>query len=162
MEGNYHLSVNQNIAGPFLVWELRLGGQGFLSKEASKNWVARYVEYNFLTKIKSQRTSTDLLTLKVHKHEIIWNFFLTQIKSLYSLGKFSNKISLLFLRFSPEFRSSNIFAVTEHTRNQIFLERYPNIFFFKMFTWVLLDGFLNGFSKFGFFMVEICILMWDF
>ncbi len=89
-------------------------------------------------------------------------FFFTKIKSLYSLGKFSKKISLLFLRFSPEFRSSNIFAVTEHTRNQIFLERYPKNFFFKMFTWVLFDGFLNCFSKFGFFIVEICILMWDF
>jgi hypothetical protein len=100
--------------------------------------------------------------LKVHKHEIILNFVLTKIKSLYSLGKFSKKISLIFIPFSPEFQRSNIFAVTEHTRNQIFLERYPKNFFFKMFTWVLLDGFLNGFSKFGFFIVEIYILMWDF
>ncbi len=29
-------------------------------------------------------------------------------------------------------------------------------------TWVLLHGFLNGSSKFGFFIVEICILIWDF
>ncbi len=105
---------------------------------------------------------SNVTCLKVHKHEIILNFFLTKIKSLYYLGKFSKNISLLFLRFSPEFRSSNIFAVNEHTRNQIFLESYPKIFFFKMFTWVLLDGLLNGFSKFGFFIVEICILMWDF
>ncbi len=35
-------------------------------------------------------------------------------------------------------------------------------FFFKMFTWALLDWFLNGVSKFGFFIVEICILIWDF
>jgi hypothetical protein len=27
---------------------------------------------------------------------------------------------------------------------------------------VLLDGFLDGFSKFWFFKVEICILIWDF
>jgi hypothetical protein len=56
------------------------------------------------------------------------------------------------------------FAVTEHTgtRNQIFLERYPKICFSKMVTWVLLDVFLNGFSKFGFFTVEICIKIWDF
>jgi hypothetical protein len=33
--------------------------------------------------------------------------------------------SKCFHQFSPEFRSSNIFAVAEHTRNQIFLERYP-------------------------------------
>ncbi len=71
------------------------------------------------------------------------------------------KISLLFLRFLPEFRSSNIFAVTEHTRNQIFLERYPKFFFF-MLTWVLLDGFLNGFSNSAFIIVKICILIWDF
>ncbi len=58
---------------------------------------------------------------------------------------------LLFLRFSPEFRSSNIFAVTEHTRNPIFMERYPKNFFSKKFTVVLLDGFLNGFSNFRFF-----------
>ncbi len=31
-----------------------------------------------------------------------------------------------------------------------------------MFTWVLLDGFLNGFSKSLFFIVEICILIRDF
>ncbi len=53
--------------------------------------------------------------------------------------KFSKKISLLFLRFSPEFRCSNISAVTEHTRNQIFFERYTKIFFPKIFTLVLLD-----------------------
>jgi hypothetical protein len=52
--------------------------------------------------------------LKVHKHVIIFDFFFTLIKSLYALGKFSKNFSLLFLRFSPEFRSSNIFAVTEH------------------------------------------------
>ncbi len=85
----------------------------------------------------SKNRSHCYVPLKVHKHEIILNFFLTKIKSLYSPGKFSKKISLLFLRFSPEFRSSNIFAVTEHTRNQIFLKRYPKKFFFKMFTWVL-------------------------
>ncbi len=73
------------------------------------------------------------------------------------------KNSLLFLRFSPEFRSSNIFSVTqtEHAQNQFFMERYKKMLS-KMLTWVLLDGFLNGFSKFGFFIVEIGILIWDF
>ncbi len=32
----------------------------------------------------------------------------------------------------------------------------------KIFTMVLLDGFLDGFSKFWFFIVEICILIRDF
>jgi hypothetical protein len=35
-------------------------------------------------------------------------------------------------------------------------------FFFKIFTLVLLDRFLDGFSKFGFFIGEICILIMDF
>ncbi len=103
-----------------------------------------------------------LSSLKVHKHEIFLNFFLTYIKSLYALVKFSKKNLLSFLRFSPEFRSSNIYAVTEHTRNQIFLERYPKNFLFKIFTMVLLDGFLDGFSQFWFLIVEICILIRDF
>ncbi len=45
--------------------------------------------------------------------------------------KSKSKMSLSFLRFSPEFRSSNIYAVPEHTRNQIFFERYPKIFFLQ-------------------------------
>ncbi len=35
-------------------------------------------------------------------------------------------------------------------------------FFFKIFTLVLLDRFLDGFSKFVFFIGEICILIRDF
>ncbi len=35
-------------------------------------------------------------------------------------------------------------------------------FFSKKFTLVLLDGLLNGFSKFWFFAVKICIFIWDF
>jgi hypothetical protein len=44
------------------------------------------------------------------------------------LVNFRKKCRFLSFNFSPEFRSSNIFAVTEHTRNQIFLERYPKKF----------------------------------
>ncbi len=40
-----------------------------------------------------------------------------------------------------------------------FFERYPKNFFIKIFTLVLLDRFLDGFSKFGFFIGEICILI---
>jgi hypothetical protein len=50
-----------------------------------------------------------------------------------TLVNFRKKISLSFLRFSPEFRSSNICAVAEHTRNQIFFERYPKIFFQNLY-----------------------------
>jgi len=86
-------------------------------------------------------------------------FFLTWIRSLYALRKFTEKISLLFLRSSPEFRCSNISTVTEHTRTKFF-ERYPKIFI-KIFTLVLLDGCQDGFSKFWIFVGEICILIRD-
>ncbi len=82
---------------------------------------------------------------------------------LYVLGKLWEKISLLFLRFSPKFRSSNIFAVTKHyKKNKFFLDKDLKFFFFLKFTLVLLDVFLNDFSKFRFFIVEICIFIWDF
>jgi hypothetical protein len=49
----------------------------------------------------------------------------------YALPKFWKKISLLFLQFSPEFRRSNISAVTEHTWNQTFFMNYPKFFFLQ-------------------------------
>ncbi len=58
--------------------------------------------------------------------------FFVSIKSLYALWKCLKKISLLFLQFSPEFLCSNISAVTEHTRNQIFFERYPKYVFLNL------------------------------
>jgi hypothetical protein len=69
--------------------------------------------------------------LKVHKHEIILIFFLPKSNPYMPFVNFCKKILLLFLRFSPEFRCSNISAVTKHTRNQIFFERYPKIFFLQ-------------------------------
>ncbi len=56
------------------------------------------------------------------------------------------------LVFSKNFAIPSIFALTEHTWNQ----------FFKMFTWVLLVDFLDGFSKFWLFIVKICISILDF
>jgi hypothetical protein len=50
--------------------------------------------------------------------------------------------------------------VTEHTRNQIFLRNIQKIFF-KIFTLVLSDRFLDGFSKFWFFIGEIFILIFE-
>ncbi len=100
--------------------------------------------------------------LKVHKHEIILIFLWTKIKSLYCLGKFSKKNLLLFLRFSPDFEVRTFSRWLSIRGTKFFWRDIQKIFFFKMFTWVLLDAFLNGFSKFEFFKVEICILMWDF
>jgi hypothetical protein len=81
-----------------------------------------------------------------------FDFFLP----LHALYKFLKKISLLFLRFSPEFRCSNISSVTEHMRNQIFSWAIQNFFSKSL---VLLDGFLDGFWKFRLFIVKICILI---
>ncbi len=52
--------------------------------------------------------------------------------------------------------------MTELTRNQIFLWAIQKYFFFKIFTLVLLDGFIDGFWKFRLFIVKICILIWYF
>jgi len=67
------------------------------------------------------------------------------------LVNFRKNISLLFFWFLPEFRSSNSFAVTEHTRNQLFGEISKKKNFFKMFTWLLSDRFLNVFQNVGFY-----------
>jgi hypothetical protein len=76
--------------------------------------------------------------LKVHKHEIFLNFFFTYIKSLYARGKFSKNISLSFLRFSPEFRSSNIYAVAAqwaYAEPNFFWEISQKVFFPKSSQW---------------------------
>ncbi len=62
----------------------------------------------------------------------------------------------------PEFWCSNISAVTEHTRNQIFFCELSKFFFLQMFNLVLSEGFLDDFSKFWLFIFEICILIWYF
>ncbi len=79
---------------------------------------------------------------------------------------------MLFVNFRKNFASfPSIFArisMFEHFRGDWaytepnFFERYPKIFFLKFFTLVLLDRFLDGFSKFRFFIGEICILIRDF
>jgi hypothetical protein len=72
--------------------------------------------------------------LKIHKHEIILIFFYLNQNIICPWSVFGKK-SLLFLRFSPEFRCSNIFAVTEHTWNQIFLASYQKMFVSKCLLW---------------------------
>ncbi len=99
--------------------------------------------------------SAALTAVKVHKHEIIKNFFYLNPNLIWHWLIFENFL-ILFLRFLLEY-----FQVTEHTRNQIFLPS-NQIFFFKMFTLVLLDGFLHGFSKFWLIIVEFFILIWYF
>ncbi len=70
-----------------------------------------------------------------------------------------------FRSFSFDFRQNFVvrtFSRWLSIRGTKFFLRDIQKFFSKMFTWVLLDGFLNGFPKLGFFIVEICILIRDF
>ncbi len=89
-------------------------------------------------------------------------FYILYIKSLYVLRKFSQKI---FASFPSIFARISMF---EHFRGDWayaepnFFWEISKIFFPKIFTLVLLDGFLDGFSKFWFFIGEICILIRDF
>jgi hypothetical protein len=79
--------------------------------------------------------------LKVHKHEIILFFLLPKSNSYMPLVNFREKNFASY---------PSIFA------------RISKVTFFKKFTLVLFDGFLNGFSTFWFFIVEICILIGGF
>jgi hypothetical protein len=71
-----------------------------------------------------------------------------------------------FRYFSFDFRQN--FDVRTFPRGlsirgtKFFLRDIQKIFFFKIFTLVLLDRSLDGYSKFGFFIGEICILIRDF
>ncbi len=105
---------------------------------------------------------THQLGLKVHKHEIIVNFFLPKSNPYMPFVNFRKKFRFFF---SFDFRQNlevRTFPRWLSIRGTKFFWRDIQKFFSKMFTWVLLDVFLNGFSKFRFFIVEICILIWDF
>ncbi len=110
--------------------------KGLLSQDIL-DWL--YTNSKWITFKKYLETSHSghIQSLKVHKHVIILNFFLAKSNPYMTLVNFRKKNLLLFLRFSPEFRSLNIFTVTEHTQNQICLKRHSKIIFFKMYTWVL-------------------------
>jgi hypothetical protein len=100
------------------------------------------------------------MVLKVHKHEIILNFFIPKSNPYMPFVKFWEKNFFSFnFRQNFDVRTFPRWLSKEHTRNQIFLMSYPKFFSLKIFTLVLLDGFLDGFWKFRLFIVKICILM---
>ncbi len=103
------------------------------------------------------------LCFKVHKHEIIWIFLPKSIPYM-PFVNFRKKIRFFSFDFRQNFdvRTFPRWLSSEHTRNQIFLMSYSKIFFVKVLTLVLLDGFLDGFWKFWLFIVKICILIWYF
>jgi hypothetical protein len=100
--------------------------------------------------------------LKVHKHEILLNFFLPK-SNPYVLTKFRKKFRFFSFDFRKNFEVRTFSRWLEHTvrATKFFGEMFKK-FFLKMFSWVLLDRFLNGFSKIRFFIVEIGILIRDF
>jgi hypothetical protein len=63
---------------------------------------------------------------------------------------FGKKNRFFSFDFHQNFDVRTFPRLTEHTRKKKIFERYPKISFFKIFTLVLLDRFLDGFSKFGF------------
>ncbi len=68
-----------------------------------------------------------------------------------------------FCFFSFDFRENfdvRTFPRWLSIRDQIFFDELSKNFFSKIFTFVLLDKFPDGFSKFRLFIVKICILMW--
>ncbi len=111
---------------------------------------------NWFMKKPGSRISPVRLPLKVHKHEIIWNFILPKSNPYMPFVSFRKQ----FRFFSFDFRQN--FDVRTFPRwlsirgTKFFLRDIQKIFFFKIFTLVLLD------SKFGFFIGEICILIRDF
>ncbi len=100
--------------------------------------------------------------VKGHKHEIILNFFLPKSNPYMP---FVNFRKTKFASFPSIFARISIF---EHFRGdwayaeQNFFWEISKHFIFKIFTLVLSDRFLDGFSKFRFFIGEICILIRDF
>ncbi len=90
-----------------------------------------------------------------------FEFFWPKSNPYMPFVNFRKKFRFFSFDFRQNFEVRRFSLETEHTWNQIFLEWYTK-FFLLMFTWVPLDGFLNGFSKFRIFIVEICILIWDF
>ncbi len=87
-----------------------------------------------------------MICLKVHKHEIILIFFLPKSNPYMPLEIFEKNFASypsIFARISKfeHFRCDLAYAEPN------FFGEIPQSFFLK-FTLVLLDGFINGFSKF--------------
>ncbi len=78
-----------------------------------------------------------------------------------SLVNFRKKFCLVSFDFRQNFEVQTFTRRLSIRGTKFFLRDIQN-FFFKIFTMVLLDRFSDGFSKFRFFIVEICILIRDF
>ncbi len=89
-----------------------------------------------------------------------FDFFLPKSNSYMPFVNFQKKNRFFFFDFRQNFdvRTFPRWLSIRGTDTR----RYKKNFFFKLFTLVLLDRFLDGFSEFGFFIGQICILIGDF
>ena len=91
-----------------------------------------------------------------------WNFFWPKSNPYMPLVNFRKKFRLVSFDFRQNFEVRTFTRWLSIRGTKFFLRDIKNFFFFKIFTMVLLDGLLDGFSKFWFFIIEICILIRDF
>ncbi len=89
--------------------------------------------------------------LKVHRHEIFLNFFWPKSNPYMPLVNFRKKNRLVSFDFRQNFEVRTFTRWLTIRGTNFFFERYQKFVFFKIFTVFLLDGFLDGFSKFWFF-----------
>ncbi len=90
-----------------------------------------------------------------------WIFFWPKSNPYMPLVNFRTKFRLVSFDFCQNFEVRT-FPRWLSIRGTKFFLRDIQKFFPKIFTMVILDGYLDGFSKFWFFIVEIRILIRDF
>ena len=91
-----------------------------------------------------------------------WIFFWPKSNPYMPLVNFRKKFRFFSFDFRQNFEVRTFIRWLSIRGTKFFLRDIQKIFFFKIFTMIRLDGFLDGFSKFWFFIVEICILTRDF
>ncbi len=117
-------------------------------------------KYAYCMEVSGRRDGRCQVYLKVHKHEI-FRFFLPKSNPYMPLVNFQKQFRFFSFDFRQNFEVRR-FSRWLSIRGTKFFGEISKKIFFKKFTVVLLDGFLNGFSKFRFFIVQSCILIWDF
>jgi hypothetical protein len=78
------------------------------------------------------------------------------------LVNFRKKFRFLSFDFRQNFEVRTFLRRLNIRGTKFFWRDAQQIFFIKKLTFVLLDGFINGFSKFRFFIAKILILIGDF
>ena len=112
-----------------------------------------------------RRNFKDTNPLKVHTTQAWDNFefiFLPKSNPYMPFVNFGKQIRFFSFDFHQNFDVEHFRGDWAYAEPNFFWEISKKFFSFKIFTMVLLDGFLDGFSKFLFFIVKICVLIRDF